>query len=435
MGFWHMVRRLGGLVGLRVVGAGLGFLTQIILARLFLPSDVGLIFTAMSGAVLLTFFITAGFPALNLVTVPRLISQPGSSRSLPAFHGAALRVLALPWALSLVGAAVAYGQLPPGSAARVLLVYGALVSIPGIFIIHNSATANGLSRFTLSYLPDFVLRPGLLLLLLGGALALGLPMPWWGVLGLALLAALLVAAVQAVLMGKDGLSLRHWASARPAYTRALLPRALSLLLVALVAGAFTDLITLLAGLLLPPDQVALVAVAVRLAAISAFVVQAAQQMVLPDAAAALVRRDHQTLDRLLWRMNLLTITTMLAGLLGAALLGRWVLGFFGPTYPAAYGLLLVFMAGQTLRALSGLNQHLLALAGHQSQTAFACLAAVVVVLAAALLLTPRLGAMGLGLAVIAAEIVWLSGLARKARKLVGRRADMLWLAQRHGPAE
>ena len=430
MSFWQMVRRLSGLVGTRFLGAGLGFLTQIILARLFPPAEVGQIFTAMSAAVLVTFFITAGFPALNLVTVPRLASLSGAGRSLPAFHGAGLRVLALPWLMAAVAALAVWSLAPPASSLRLPLIFAVLISLPGIFIIHNSATANGLRRFNLSYLPDFVLRPGLLLAFVGMAVLFQWPLQWWNVLVAAWLAAVMVAALQAWLLGADGLRWHQWFAARRAYTGALLPRALSLLVVALVAGAFSDLVTLLSGLLLPADQVALVAVAVRLAAISAFVVQAAQQLVLPDTAAALVRRDAAAVSQLLVRMNLLTLGTMTFGLLGAIILGRWVLGFFGPAYPAAYGLLLLFMTGQTVRAMSGLNQHLLSLAGHQGETAMACLAAVIVLVAGAVAATPFLGVTGMGLAVVAAEITWLIGLAREARRLTGRRGDLLWLLNR-----
>lgn len=435
MTFWQMIIRVGSLVGTRFIGAGLGFLSQVIFARLFTPGDVGIIFATMSAAIFITYIVTAGFPALNMVTLPRLMSLSGASRSVPAFHGAALRTLALAWLGMVAAILLVRPFLPEGSILRFSLVFGILVSLPGLLIIHNSATANSIRRFNLTYFPDIMLRSGLLLVLVGIGAALHLPMNYVWALWAAFAAAVSAALVQAWFLGRDGLLPGYWKAARPAFTRALRPRAVSLLVVALVASAFTDLVTILASTLLSPPEVAQVGVAIRLAAISAFVVLAAQQVVLPDTAAALVRRDDDAVSLLLRRMNYLTLGTMTTGVVGAVILGKWVLGFFGPTYAEAYGLLLMFMAGQTIRAMSGLNQHLLSLSGHQGETASACLVAVMVLVAVFVTATPSLGIMAMGWAVVAAESVWLLLLAGKAQRLVGRRGDLLWLLKHQAPAE
>jgi O-antigen/teichoic acid export membrane protein len=143
----------------------------------------------------------------------------------------------------------------------------------------------------------------------------------------------------------------------------------------------------------------------------------------------MTRRDEASANAVLWRMNGLTILVALAALLGALLLGRFVLSFFGTHYERGAELLVLFLVGQAVRALGGMNQNLLAIGGYQVRTAWPCVVALLVFVGGAALLVPALGLLGIGYAVIAAELVWMLLLASQAGNLCGRRADLLWLTR------
>jgi len=76
-----------------------------------------------------------------------------------------------------------------------------------------------------------------------------------------------------------------------------------------------------------------------------------------------------------------------------------------------------------------MNQNLLAIGGYQVRTAWPCFVALLVLCGAAFVLVPSAGLLGIGYAVIAAELAWMLFLALQAQMLCGRRADLMWLAR------
>ncbi len=423
----HMISKLVVVVGSRFLGAGFGFASQFVLARLLPVEDVGVVFLAMSAAAFISLALVGGYAMLALTQVPRLI-ELGKPQLLKRFHQSALWDAAVMFLLSIivVTLAVSLGGFSQGQ--KLALIFG-LISAPVSGLLrYNSVIANSVKRFELSYVPDFLVRPALLLA--------GLLVPWmagysFGVISVLMLfvgIVYVVAIGQGIMLGKHNLLLAGIAAPRKRFASALRGRVLSLAVVSAVALAFADIVTLVAGLILPEHDVAVVGVAVRLAAIAGFVLQAGQQFILPDLTQALVRRDDSLANSLLMKINLTTLAVVAAALLGSVFLGAYVLSFFGPDYVIGANLLVLFILGQAVRGLGGMNQHLLSLNGNQMRTAGACLMALVIFLCLAVLLCRNMGFVGLGYAVIVSELAWQLALAAQAQKLVGRRGDLLWLA-------
>lgn len=423
-----MIAALAGYVGARFLGAGLGLLTQLVLARVLLPADVTTVFMAMSAAAFLSLLMNGGETQLASTHLPRLFAK-GWMQPVRAFHGAVLRGMVLMfvalglcltvlWLLNLLSAEV-----------MLALAVGWLCAPLSGLARYNSMIANSLRWFPLSYVPDFIVRPGLFLVVIVAFVFMGLSHNVFAVLAAFAALVWLVGLGQSALMEGQGLRFSHWGDARGRYARALRPRSVALLVVSVVSFAFADIVMLLAGLLLRPEDAAVAGVAVRLAAIAGFILQASQLFVLPDFSEAMARRQEGTANALLWRMNGLTVLVALAAVAGALVLGPFALSLFGATYVGGANLLTLFLVGQSIRALSGMNQNLLAIGGHQIRTAVSCLVALAILILMAVLLIPTMGLLGLGYAVIAAELAWMLGLAAQAQSLCGRRADLLWLAR------
>jgi O-antigen/teichoic acid export membrane protein len=200
-------------------------------------------------------------------------------------------------------------------------------------------------------------------------------------------------------------------------------------LVGAIASAFTDIVTMIAGLFLPPDDVATVGVTIRLAGLAGFITQATQQFILPDLTDAMARGTSADVNRLLLRINMVALGAIVTCIGGAMLLGPFVLGIYGQAYVAGHWPLVLFLVGLAFRAASGMNQHLLSLSGHQINTAGACIVALLFLIGVTSLLAPVWGIMGLAIAVVLAEVVWATMLASQARELAGRRGD-LWAVLR-----
>ena len=139
----------------------------------------------------------------------------------------------------------------------------------------------------------------------------------------------------------------------------------------------------------------------------------------------MARGTKHDVDRLLLRINAVSLVAMLGCIGGAIVLGPLGLRIYGAEYVSGHWPLVVFMVGQAFRAASGMNQHLLSLTGYQINTAGSCVIALLFLVACTSILTPLWGIMGIAVAVVIAEAVWAVMLASQAKRLTGRRGDML----------
>lgn len=423
-----MIAALAGYVGARFLGAGLGLLTQVVLARALFPEHVTQVFIAMSAAAFFSLLMSGGETQLASTHLPKLLAR-NERKAVAAYHGLVLRHMVVVFAVLAV-LLFAVWQLRLLKPEVVMPLAVGLVTAPfSGFMRYNAMIANSLRWFPLSYIPDFIVRPVLFLSAIAIFIALGLGDNVYAVLAAFTVLVWIVAIGLAASMQGEDLKLRHWFSYRALYARVLRPRSVALLLVSIVSFAFADVVMLLAGFLYTPEDAAVVGVAVRLAAIAGFVLQAGQLFVLPDFTAAMTRRDTAAANTVLWRMNSLTLLIALAGLVAALLLGRFVLSFFGSHYEQGSLLLVLLLVGQSIRSMGGMNQNLLAIGGFQIRTAMPCVLALAILLVAAIVLVPAMGLTGIGYAVISAELAWMLFLAAQANSLCGRRADLLWLAR------
>jgi O-antigen/teichoic acid export membrane protein len=429
-----MIQLALGSVGSRLAGAGISLITQLVLTRNFPVADVGVIFLAMSMAAIFSLIVSAGYPSLSLTQLPRFQAL-GLHRLVSAFHGAFLRDFAIVsfGLLAIIGLIVLFAPIDAG--LRIALVFGALSAVPSGLMRYNGSLANTLRRYGLAFLPDFIFRPGLFFIYVAGAFALGFKLSLIHVLWVFIVSNTIVSVVWAWVMRADGLKLKDWNSAKPRLTAALRSKLLALTIVAAVTTLFSDVVTLIGGLMLPHEDVALLGLTIRLAGLAGFVIQASQQFVLNDLTHAITIHDTKTANGILMRMNLMTVATVAAALLGAIVFGRYFLSFFGPTYADGQWLLVLFILGQAVRAVSGMNQHMLSIGGYQIRSAMACVIGVVILVLAWALFQPLFGVLGVGLAVIAAEVAWGLIVGGETQKLTGRRGDLLWLLRQKSLAQ
>lgn len=424
MSLWRTILLALNLVGVRFGGAVIGLASQILLARLLTQHDVGIVFLGMSAAAFISLMITGGYPILAITCLPRYYAL-GRKNLVRAFHAALLQDSLWITLVSFALAAMAYFWLPLNDGLKIALLFGCLSAPAAALIRTNGAVANSIRRYALSYVPDFLYRPGLLLAYLLFAWAMGTQLSVAHVLWAFVVMNTIVALAQAWLIGEDGARSGLKWSGRHNLAPFLRSRAAALVIVGIVTASFADIVTLIAGFFLNTADVALVGVTIRLAALAGFITQATQQFILPDLTAAMTRGTSQGVHALLLRINLIALAAILACVAGAMLLGPWALKIFGPEYEAGHWPLVLFMISQAFRAASGMNQHLLSLAGYQIKTAGSCLVAMAALIGATALFTPGHGVMGLAYAVLIADAVWAGLLALQTQRLTGRRGDII----------
>ena len=424
MSLWRTILLAVNLVGVRFGGAAIGLASQILLERLLSQHDVGVVFLGMSAAAFISLLITGGYPILAITCLPRYYAL-GRKNLVRAFHAAFLRDGLWISLTTFALAAAVYFWLPLDDSIKTALLFGCLSAPAAAAIRINSSVANSVRRYSLSYVPDFLYRPGLFLAFLLFAWGAGIQLSVVMVLWAFVIMNTIVAVAQAWLIGEDGARSGLKWSGRHNLAPVLRSRAAALVVVGAVAASFADIVTLIAGFFLSSADVALVGVTIRLAALAGFITQATQQFILPDLTAAMTRGTSQQVHALLLRINMITLAAILACVVGAMLLGPWALRIFGSGYEAGHWPLVLFMISQAFRAASGMNQHLLSLAGYQIKTAGSCLVAMAVLVGGTALFTPSHGVMGLAYAVLIADAVWAGLLALQTQRLTGRRGDII----------
>ena len=426
MGFVRIAGLLLSAVGVRLAGAVLGLVLQILLARWLTPDEMGGWFLVVSLASFVGLLIGAGYPTLGLTALARYHARGKPGMADQFMNKAAYDIGKYALLLSLAG--IAFMLLAQvDSVTRLAVIAGLAVSPATAIIRLNGSAANAVRRYMLTIIPDFVMKTLLLLVFVGGwvfftgGLSLGV------VAGAFLVLSYLTAWTTGRVLNGHGITGpgRDTTSVRLGKTWA--SRAAPLIIVAMALMAMADYLTLVATMLLPKADVALVGIAIRLTALVGFFTQASQQFVLRDLTGALHERDAAQARTLLMRTNLACVGVIAAALAGFSVLGHWFLGLFGPAYVAALPVLMLLLVAQGIRAMGGINVHPLSLGGGQAALGRTCLASAVIILALASLLVPSMGIMGIGIAAIAGELVWIGAVAMQTRERIGWRGDFLAL--------
>jgi len=213
-------------------------------------------------------------------------------------------------------------------------------------------------------------------------------------------------------------------SVRPSFrTREWLRTARGFLVIGgaqLILGTQMDVVVV--GSMLGAAGAGLYQVASQLAAVGSLGVTAiiyTALAMISDLHARGRRAELQHLVTMLSRANLLVAIGMVVALV---VTGRMILGWFGPTFPAAYPVLLVLSSasfiGSTVGILAGF---LLTLTGHHREAATVVLGSAILNLALSLLATRTFGAIGTASATAAAAFLRSGALVLYCWKLLGIR--------------
>lgn len=414
-----LLKSSGLVIAARAGGVIVGLATQVVLARLLPLADLGVFFIAMSTAMVLAILCTAGYPMI----LPRFVAAAGKGG-----RHALARILAC--ARHDMWRAAGLACLPPlivvalwpgfDDTMRACLAIG-IATAPVLAVMRlNGALANALKRFALGFVPDLLVRPAVLLL---AVLAVWLVTPDVRV-ETVLLVHVAIAVALAAWQGRQVARANPARDEGPVTTdrperRVARAQAFSMLVAMLFTAVIADLDLLFASAMLDTAQTGILGVCLKMAMIAAFAVHAVHQVTVRDAADALHDGDHVALRAVLRRANGLSLALSIAALAGTVLLGRWVLGVFGPEFIEGYVCLVIMMAAQVSRALAGPAMQIMAMTGNEKDCAriFAACLVLLAVLNAALV--PLFGLTGAALAFFAAMTAWPVWLALRLKRTSG----------------
>lgn len=415
----RLLKGSGFIFACRICGAVLTLGTQVLLARWMGAAELGVYVLAFSWCVLLGTLSTAGFSpaAMRFVNMGLAAGEPGYIRAFIKFGYRV--VIAVGGLFTLAGLT---GLWLAGQLEQTALVT-ALIIVPVYGVLHYTcAVANGYSRFALGFLPTMVFRPLLFCLLIAAAW-LFLPEVSAGLAMGMQAAAVATIAGLTLLVFRAFLAVQATGPATPA-RREWTRTALSLLIGALFTGYFPEIIIILAGWWLPSDELAVLHISFRIAMLVSFGLFAIDAFTAPEVTRLHAAGDLPGLQRVVNRATRLRFWAGAVSVMVFVLLGRWLLGLFGPEFVAGYALLLILSAGQFVQGAAGPVVRLMSVSGHQDRCLPVFAVSLVASVALIAVLVPLMGASGAALAASLVMMLWAVWIRQLTVRYLGVRPRM-----------
>lgn len=406
----NLVRGAVGSLGVKLGGTLLGLLLAVLLARHLGATGYGTYSFVLAALTLMAIPTQLGLPTLLVreTAKAQVNAQWGVMRGL--WRWATLTVGSISLLLAMVAVLIGLVFTTHFEASELATFAWGIVLIPLIALGNlRGAALRGLRRVVLGQLPEFILRPVLLsILILVAALYFA---PGWltsaHAMGLHVIAAAVAFVIGALLLWRS-----HPPELKdrphPEYrTREWFAAAMPLALVSgmQIINQNTDIILL--GLLRSAEEVGIYKVVVTGATLVAFGLQAAVMAISPYFARLHAQGDKQRLQRL--------VTLSARGILLFALPVVFVLvvwgeavleTIFGAEYVAGKTALVILALGQLVNAAMGNVAMLLNMTGHGRETARAVAIAAVVNVSLNLMLIPLWGISGAALSGALTLTVW-----------------------------
>lgn len=385
-------RLAGNAFAIRVASAAIAYLSQVLLARWMGGFEFGIYVYVWTWVL-----VIGGVADLGLATA--------TQRFIPQYaeHGARLRgfLLGSRWLALGVSTATAAGSVlavwlctPWLDRYEVLPLYLACVSIPFFAL---TAVQDGIARsfgwMNLGLVPPFIVRPLLLLLILGAAHLAGFENSAVAAIAATGLATFLSAAGQTIILNKR-LAGRIEAGPKEYHAGAWIRTSVPILVVAGFNLLLNNTDIIILQHYRSPDEVAHYYAAAKTLALVAFIYFSVAAATAHKFAELHISGDSERLRQFLSNAVALTFWPSLAAAVFILALGWPFLWLFGPSFVEAYPLMFVLAAGLLARAAVGPAERLLNMLGEQKSCGFIYAAAFLFNLSACVLLVPTYGMAG-----------------------------------------
>ena len=394
----------------RVAGAGLAFVSQIVLARSMGADQLGVYVFAFSLSILLTTVSGLGFPAAAIRFIGASLAKERGDlvlgfvrRTVQIFAGAGLVIAGIGVTLVITIDGLVDDERRSAVILAILLVpvFGQLVSRTGVAI--------GLSWLRPGFLPNMVFRPLLFLIFIAVSWYLAVPLAADGAMLLQLLSVSLVTLAVILVMRRKLKS--EFPETRPAYETSLWVRtALPLLMISVFTNYFMELNLFIAGTHLEAGDLAVFNASFRTAALIAFGLYAVDAVTMPQISRFHAASDKKALRTTIIRASRLRFWGAVVAMVPLIWLGRPILGLFGEQFVDGYDALLILAASQVLSAALGPTARLLSVTGYQDQCLRVFLFSLIATIVLHAILIDQFGLNGAALAVftvVLLQSIWL----------------------------
>lgn len=423
----RLLRGGAGSVVVKVTATGLSFAVAVILARSLGPGEYGVYAYVLSIVSLLTVPAQFGLPALVVreTAMAHATQQWSLMRGIWRWAGSAAGATSV--ALAVAAGAIAWFFAGKLSDVELATLFWSLPLVPLIALGNlRGAALRGVGRVVAGQLPEYVLRPALIVVLFGGLLYVArVEMPTAdNAMAIHALAAAAAFAVGAAMLRRY--RPRELESAVGAVYRhrrwALTALPLGLIASSQLTSGHLDVLVL--GFFLTSEDIGVYKVASQMAALVSFPIAALNLVIAPFVSRFHALGDHERMQRLIARSAVASLLGAVPIAVAAIVFGGALLEHvFGESFVAGYLPLVILSVGQLFVAACGSLVTLASMTGHEKQTAGIMALGVVINLVLNMSLVPFFGTIGAALATVASIVLWRSLLLAAVRSWLGINAS------------
>ncbi len=390
---------------IRVAGAALAFVSQVILARLMGRFEYGVFVFVWVLMILFGNLACFGFPSAIIRFLPQYDAS-GNHAAIRGLNAAArLFVIAASGTLALIGTLLLYVFRGMIEHYYIMPVFLGLIAVPMIAlgdVLDGTARAKHWPVMALS--PTFLIRPTLILLYMVAAILAGAPHD-----AVTAMTAALAAAFTSVVLQYLAVTFRlrrHYSSGPKAMEfSAWTAVALPIFLVEGVGYLLTNSDVIVVGIFLDPDEVAVYFAAAKTMALVLFVSFAVRAAIGPRFAAIIAEGDRSKLAAFATEATRWAFFPALAVGLVVLSAGQLLLSLFGAAFIEGQIVMTILLTGIVARALVGPAEILLTMADKQMLCVYLYAATLAANIALNLILIPHFGIEGAAIAGAAAMAI------------------------------
>lgn len=422
----RLLSQSAGIFAGRIFGAGLIFLVQAAIARMWGATILGDYLLIVAAANIVAVLMPLGFETIGTYFAAEYRAR-GDGGSLRGFmfraygHVVVTTVLLIPlgaFALPLLG--------EPGRVLATHWVPGCIIAFGMSVMLVNGPLMVGLKRPYAGFFADGVFRPIVIIAALPVAALAATPVLafsqfiWMIAIGIAVIALIHFAYVVSVVRGIPAAEPTRKGEARR-WWRFALPWAV----IVLATDFYFDIDLLLLSGLLSREDLAVFGVCTRIFALISFAVTAVYAVIVPDMLESDVASDRVGFQRKMGDANLIAGILSVVMLAGVAVGGPVVLMLFGPDFQVGAGPLLVLVFVLVIRSAFGPAALVLSLNDRPYRALPAVATGIATLVVANLLLVPAMGLMGAAIAAVLAQALWSASMWLIALKSAGLDVSIL----------
>ena len=395
-------------ISVRIAAAFVGLALQILLARLMALEDYGIYVILWTWVSVVGQIGVLGFYDSAARFIPRY-GRREKHAHLAGYLATGFRAVIMGSGLLAAMTLVFLTVLPGFVDPAFLLPLGVLALGFPVLSLESYLTGvcRGFGWYALSTIPGYIFRPVLIMLGIGMARAVGLPLDAVTVLAIVVLASIVVLAVQALLL-RARLPKTERIVATP-QRRLFWLLASVLMMPAMTAEElFVWIDVLILGFLVAPDEASLYFAAQRSLSLAAFVQYGFMLVAARGFSLSLASADRAGLQARITRSTNATFWLTIPSVALTLVAGYPLLALFGPEFLAAYPCLALLGLAYVIRAATGQAAELLVVQGRYRLSLLIVSISVATCLLLMLFLVPLWGIVGAAAAMVMVQVLRLA---------------------------